>query len=328
MRIIQMQIAARTVKVALASLVCVLAVTAGAQNVVSDFPNRPVRAIVCFPVGSAPDIVARNLGERLNRQWKQGMIVDNRVGADCMIASDAAAKAPADGYTLYVATMGALALNPSTVERMPYDPHSAFAGVSFIAENPFAVLLRDSVAAKTPNDLVELGRTRAGGLNFGSAGSFGPLVGSVFRKTTGAAMTYVPYKGVQPALVDLMGGQIDMVIGDLPSLVSTHRQGKGRLLVVTSSRRSALVPEIPTMAEAGYKDFDFSTWYAVVVPGATPRVLIEKISADVVTALQAPELKQQLLTLGLVAQPSRPEIVDGLIKTDIAKWAALVKANK
>jgi tripartite-type tricarboxylate transporter receptor subunit TctC len=319
---------ARLLGYLLSTLACALAGTAGGQGVVGDFPNRPVRAIVCFPVGSAPDIVARNLGERLNRQWKQGMIVDNRVGADCMIASDAAAKAPADGYTLYVATMGALALNPSIVEKMPYDPHTAFAGVSFIAENPFAVLLRDSVQAKTPNDLVELGRAKAGGLNFGSAGSFGPLVGSVLRKSTGAAMTYVPYKGVQPALVDLMGGQIDMVIGDLPSLVPTHRQGKGRLLVVTSAQRSALVPEVPTMVEAGNKEFVFATWYAVVAPGATPKPLIEKINADLVTALQSVELKQQLLALGLVAQPSRPEMVDALIKTDIAKWAALVKANK
>lgn len=323
-----MHSSATFVRYLFATLACALVGHAGAQGTIGDFPNRPVRAIVCFPVGSAPDIVARNLGERLNRQWKQGMIVDNRVGADCMIASDAAAKAPADGYTLYVATMGALALNPSIVEKMPYDPHTAFAGVSFIAENPFAVLLREGVTAKAPNDLVELGRAKAGGLNFGSAGSFGPLVGSVLRRTTGASLTYVPYKGVQPALVDLMGGQIDMVIGDLPSLVQTHRQGKGRLLVVTSTKRSALVPEIPTMIESGYKDFDFSTWYAVVAPGATPKPLIEKINADLIAALQSPELRQQLLTLGLVAQPSRPEMVDALIKTDIAKWAALVKANK
>lgn len=312
----------------LAALAAGCAGSALAQGASAEFPGRPIRAIVCFPVGSAPDIVARSLGERLNRQWKHGVIVDNRVGADCMIASDAAAKAAADGYTLYVATMGALALNPSLIDKLPYDPHTAFAGVSFIAENPFALLLREGVPAKAPADLAELGRTRPGGLNFGSAGSFGPLVGNVLRKAVGANLTYVPYKGVQPALVDLLGGQIDMVIGDLPSLVPTHRQGKARLLAVTSAKRSALAPEIPTMAEAGYRDFDFATWYAVVAPGATPRALIERINADLVSALQSPELRQQLLALGLVAQPSRPETVDQLIRTDITKWAALVRANR
>lgn len=312
----------------IASIACGVCSGVCGQGTASDFPSRPVRMVVCFPVGSAPDIVARNLGERLGRQWKQGVVIDNRVGADCMIASDAVAKAAPDGYTLYLATMGALALNPSLVEKMPYDPLTAFAGVSFIAENPFAVLLRDSVAAKSTADLAELSRGKPGGLNFGSAGSFGPLVGNVFRKSLGATLTYVPYKGVQPALIDLIGGQIDMVIGDLPSLVPTHRQGKARLLVITSARRSPLAPEIPTMVEAGYRDFDFSTWYAVVAPGATPRMIVDRINGAVVAALQTAELKQQLLTLGLVAQPSKPELVDDMIKADIAKWAALVKANR
>jgi tripartite-type tricarboxylate transporter receptor subunit TctC len=294
----------------------------------ADFPSRPVRMIVCFPVGSAPDIVARNLGERLGKTWKQGVVVDNRPGADCMIANEAVAKAPPDGYTLYLATMGALALNPSLVEKMPYDALTAFAGVSYIAENPFAILLRESVTAKTPAKFAEQSRAKSGGFNFGSAGTFGPLVGGVVRRTLGTPLTYVAYKGVQPALVDLIGGQIDLVIGDLPSLVPTHKQGKGRLLVVTSAKRSPLAPEVPTMVESGYKDFEFATWYAVVAPGATPRPLIERINAEVVNALTNAELKSQLLSLGLVAQPSRPEVVDGYIKADIARWAALVKANR
>ncbi len=307
---------------------CAQFAAARAQSSAGDYPNRPVRFVVCFPVGSAPDIVARQLGEKLARQWKQGVVVDNRVGADCMIANDAVAKAAPDGYTLYLATMGALALNPSIVEKLPYDPLSAFAGVTFIADNPFAILLRSDMAVRSVQELAQLSRTRGGGLNYGSAGTLGPLIGSVFRKSIDAPLTLVPYKGVQPALADLLGAQIDLVIGDLPSLLPLHRQGKARLLVVTSARRPALAPEVPTMIESGYRDFDFSTWYALVAPGATARTIIVRVNTEAVNALNSPELRQQLLTLGMQAQPSRPEVVDALIRGDIAKWAALVRENK
>ena len=312
----------------IAALLCTAAAAALAQPTAGDYPNRAVRVVVCFPVGSAPDIVARQLGEKLARQWKQGVVVDNRVGADCMIANDAVAKAAPDGYTLYLATMGALALNPSIIDKLPYDPLAAFAGITFVADNPFAILLRSDMAVRSVLELAQLSRTRSGGLNYGSAGTLGPLIGSVFRKSIDAPLTLVPYKGVQPALVDLLGAQIDLVIGDLPSLLPPHRQGRARLLVVTSARRAPLAPEVPTMTESGYRDFDFSTWYALVAPGATPRAVIERVNGDAVGALQSSELRQQLLTLGMQAQPSRPETVDALIRSDIAKWAALVRESK
>ena len=291
------------------------------------FPTKAVRLIVAYSAGSAPDVVARALGASLAQMWGHPVIVENRLGADGVIASDAVAKSAPDGHTLYLATMGNLALAPATIAKLPYDARTAFAGVSFVASNPFALLVGHDIPVRSMDDLIKLSKTKAG-LRYGSAGTLGPLVGESINKSTGANLSYVPYKGAQPAIVDLIGGHIDMVIADLPSLLPFHKQGKAKLLMVTAESRSPLAPDIPTTAEAGYKDLDFSTWYAIAAPRATPRAVVEKISKDAAEALKKPEVIGQLNQLGLVPSASTPEAMDQLIARDIDKWTKLVKPFK
>ena len=291
------------------------------------FPTKAVRMIVAYTPGSAPDIVARTLAEPLARAWGQPVIVENKLGADGVIANDAAAKAPADGHTLYLATMGNLALAPATIAKLPYDARRAFSGVTFVASNPFALLLGSDIPARTIDEAIKYSQSK-GGLRYGSAGTLGPLVGASINKHTGAGLVYVPYKGAQPALIDLIGGHIDMVIADLPSLLPYHKQGKARLLAVTTGTRSSLAPDIPTAAEAGYKDLDFSTWYAIAAPRATPRSTISKINKDAAEILRNPEVMRQLNQLGLAPASSTPEEMDRIIARDIDKWTQLVNETK
>lgn len=299
------------------------ATTLAGQALASDFPTRTVRIIVSFTPGAAPDIVARALADALTKKWGTPTIVENKMGADGVIASDTVAKAAPDGYTLYLATMGNIALAPATVEKLPYDAATAFRGVSFVAGNPFAILLSNGSSVKSVDELVQLSKKKP--LTYGSAGTLGPLIGAQLVKHTGADFTYVPYKGAQPALIDLAGGQIDMVIADLPSLLPSQQQGRGRLLTVTTKARSSLAPEVPTMVEAGFKDFNFSTWYGVVVPAKTPNSIVEKLNADVTEALAHPDVVKRLLTLGMTPQPSTSKSMDDLIKSDLALWARVVK---
>lgn len=304
-------------------LIAALCMTVAMAAQATDFPSKTVRIIVSFTPGAAPDIVARALGDALAKKWGTAVIVENKTGADGVIASDAVAKAAPDGHTLYLATMGNLALAPATVERLPYDAATAFRGVSFVAGNPFAVMLGNGSPVKTVEELVQLSSKKP--LTYGSAGTLGPLIGAQLVRQTGLDVTYIPYKGAQPALMDLAGGQIDMVIADLPSLLPTQRQGRGRILAVTTKTRSKLAPEVPTLVEAGFKDFDFSTWYAVVVPAKTPDALVDKLHADVSDALTQTDVVQRLLTLGMTPQASTPKAMDDLIKRDLAQWSRIVR---
>lgn len=303
--------------------VAALCMTVAFVSQATEFPTKPVRIIVSFTPGAAPDIVARALGDALTKKWGKAVIVENKTGADGVIASDAVARAAPDGHTLYLATMGNLALAPAIVEKLPYDAATAFRGVSFVAGNPFAITLGNGSQVKTVDELVQLSRKKP--LTYGSAGTLGPLIGAQLVKQTGIDLTYIPYKGAQPALMDLAGGQIDMVIADLPSLLPTQRQGRGRILAVTTKTRSKLAPEVPTMAEAGFSDFDFSTWYAVVVPSKTPDDLVERLHADVAQALAHPDVVQRLLTLGMTPQASTSKAMDDLIKRDLEQWARLIR---
>lgn len=289
----------------------------------ADFPSRAVRIVVAFTPGAAPDIVARALADVLAKKWGVPAIVENKTGADGVIASDTVAKAAPDGHTLYLATMGNIALLPATTDKLPYDPATAFRGVSFVAGNPFAILLSNGSPAKSVDELVKLSKKKP--LTYGSAGTLGPLIGAQLVKQTGADFTYVPYKGAQPALIDLAGGQIDMVIADLPSLLPTQQQGRGKILTVMTKARSSLAPEVPTMVESGFKDFNFSTWYSIVVPSKTPNATVEKLNADVTEALANPDVVKRLLTLGMSPQPSTSKAIDELIKSDMALWAKVVK---
>lgn len=301
----------------------VLSVAAGAA-----FPERPIRVVVAFSPGSAPDIVARTLGEQMSKTLKVPVLVENKLGADGVIASDSVAKAAPDGHTLYLATMGNLALASATIKTLPYDAATAFRGVGFVANNPFAILVKHDLPVRSVADLIQASHGKSQGLNYGSAGTVGPLVGAEIKRRTGANMTYILYKGAQPALVDLVGGQLDMVIADLPSLLPLHQQGKARLLVVTTEKRSALAPDIPTMGESGFKGFDVSTWYAMVAPNGTPDGVIGKLNEALNGALKSAEVSKHLSGLGMTASGSTPKELDDLIRLERERWERMVRETQ
>lgn len=290
------------------------------------FPSKPVRVVVAFTPGAAPDLLARSIGSALSRRWNTPVIVDNKLGAEGVISSEFVAKAPPDGHTLYLATMGNIALAPAVVERLPYDASKAFRGIGFIAVNPFAILLRQDSTIRSVADMVA--RSKQKTLNYGSGGTLAPLIGGAIARETGADFQYIPYKGAQLALTDLLGGQLDMVIADLPSLMPFQVQGKARLLAVTSQARSALAPDVPTVAESGYKEINFSTWYALVGPSGMPRDIVTQLNADLAEALRTPDVLRQMQTMGLTPQASTPEALDQLMQSEIQRWGTVVRTKR
>ena len=291
------------------------------------FPSKSVRIVVAFPVGSSPDLVARAVGDELAKFWNHPVVVDNRAGAGAIIGTDAVAKAVPDGHTIYLATLGALALNPHLYKNLPYDPVQDFQGITYVAENPFAIAVHPSVQAETIHELVALSRTH-GKLNYGSGASFAQLTGEAFKTRTGTVLTHVPYKGVQQAITDFLGGQVQVIFADLPSILPFHKSGKARILGLTGARRSGIAPDIAAIAESGYRGFDYSTWYAFVAPSATPRPVIDKLNADTVGVLNRTDIRKRLETLGLDVRPSKPDDVNQLVKTEIQKWGQVVKAAR
>lgn len=301
------------------------AVPAAAQNASAWSPTRTVKLIVAFPGGSSVDIVARLLAEQLRDLWSQPVVVENRVGADAIIGTDAAAKADPDGHTLYLATLGALALNPHLFEKLPYDPVRDFVGISYVAENPFVLAVSPESEIRSVADLVAISKKNAGKFDYGAAGSFGQMVGEALKRRTGADLSIVPYRGAPQALTDLLGGRVPLVIGDLLSVLPLHKDRKVRVIAVTSGARSPALPDVPTMLEAGVEGFEYATWYALMAPQATPKEVVAKLNSDVVRALDRPQLRDRFLELGLTARSSTPEFMSQLVRSEIAKWGPIAQ---
>jgi tripartite-type tricarboxylate transporter receptor subunit TctC len=266
------------------------------------FPNHPVRIVVGFPSGSLLDVIARAMGEELRKVWGQAVLVENKPGADSIIAADAVAKAAPDGHTLFLGTLGALGLNPHLYQSLPYLP------------------------AKNVQELIALAKASPGKLNYASGASFAQMLGEAFKRRTDTDITLIPYKGVQPAVTDLISGRVQIIFADVPSIIPAYKGGKARVLAVSGTRRSPLVPEAPTIAEAGVAGYEYATWYAFVAPAATPRDLVDKLNAAIVAVMAAPEMRQRMLGLGLEGRSSRPEYVSQLIKDEIVRWGPIVKA--
>jgi tripartite-type tricarboxylate transporter receptor subunit TctC len=292
----------------------------------STFPNKPVRIVVGFPSGSLLDVIARAIGEELRKGWGQAVLVENKPGADSIIAADMVAKAAPDGYTLFLGTLGALGLNPHLYHTLPYDPARDFAGVTFVADSPFALAVNPELPAKTVQELIALAKASPGKLNYASGASFAQMLGEAFKRRTNTDITLIPYKGVQPAVTDLISGRVQVIFADVPSIIPAYKGGKARIIAVSGSRRSPLVPEAPTIAEAGVTGYDYATWYAFVAPAGTPKDILEKLNAAITGVMASAEMKQRFLGIGLEARASKPEYVNQLIKDEIVRWGPIVKA--
>ena len=295
----------------------------------SGYPSKPVRMIAPYPPGGTSDIIARIVGQKLNEAWGQQIVVDNRAGANGGIGSELAAKSPADGYTVLVGNMTPIAANPSLYAKLGYDPLRDFAGVTLVAAGPNVLVVNPSLPVKSVQELTAYGKANPGKLNFGSGGAGSPahLAGEMYKTLTGVAMTHVPYKGTVLSVNDLIAGQVQLVFSDAPPAMPHVKSGKLRALAVTSVKRTPLMPELPTVAEAGVAGFALDNWWGILVPAGTPKPVVTRINADIVKAMQIADVKERFANLGVEAIHSTPAAFDDYIKAELAKLAKIIKAS-
>ncbi len=292
------------------------------------YPSKPVRIVNAFAPGGPSDLVARTVAQKLQEAWGQPVIVEAKTGAAGNIGMEFVARAPADGYTLGVAPTGNLVVNPHLFAKLPYDPFRDFAPVTLMATVENVLVVHPDVPAKSVPELVALARARPGTLNFASpgSGSQAHLDGELLKSMTGIDIVHVPYKGTGPALNDVMGGQVTMMFAQMSSALPQVRAGKLRALGVASPRRSAAAPEFPTIAEQGLAGFEAVSWYALVAPAGTPPEIVEKVQKEAARALQLPDVKERLAALGAEPVGGTPAELAARMRTESARWAAVVKA--
>ncbi len=309
-------------------LVAVLFALCACGAYAQSYPTKPLRFVVPFAAGGGSDLVARTVAQKISEALGQSVIVDNRPGAAGTIGADLVAKSPPDGHTLLLGSNGPLAINPSLYAKLPYDAARDFAPVSLVTVMPFLLVTHPSLPVKSVKDLVALAKAKPGQLNYGSPGSGSTthLANELLKSMTGMQITHIPYKGVAPAAIDLISGQLQMMSGDLSTLIPHVRSGKMRALAVTGTRRSSLLPDMPTVAESGVPGYAAHGWFGVLVPAAAPHAVIERLNAAIVKGLAANDARERLGALGGEVAASTPEQFGAFIATEAAKWSKLIKA--
>ncbi len=305
---------------------CLLLAAAIAQA--QNYPVKPVRVITPFTAGSAIDTLARVLGQKMSDAWGQQVVIDNRIGANGIIGTEAAAKAPADGYTLHLGNIATLAVNPHLYAKLPYDALRDFAPVTMAATIPVVLVVHPSLPVKSIKELIALAKARPGQLNYasGGTGSAQHLPMEMLRVDTGINIIHVPYKGLGPAFSDVLGGQVPMMFAGVSNVVPHLKTGRLRVLAIGSPRRSPTLPDVPTVAEAGVPGFDFDSWTGYLVPAGTPKDVIVKLHADITRTLALPDVREKLVTLGFNPVGGTPDELTTLIRNDLARFGKLVKA--
>jgi tripartite-type tricarboxylate transporter receptor subunit TctC len=301
-----------------------LAAVASAQT----YPSKPIRWVAPFPPGGTTDIVARAVAQRLSEALGQTVAVDNRPGAGGNIAAEFVVKAAPDGYTILTAFPG-LAINPSLYSKLNYDPLKDLAPVVLISAAPLLMVAHPSLPVKTVKDLIGLAKSRPGELNFPSAGNgtSSHLGGELFKSMAQIDIVHVPYKGSNQGLLDLMSGRLSLMVNPLPEMIPFVQSGKLRAIAVTSAKRSHVMPELPTVSEAGLPGYEIVTWNGILAPAATPRDVIARLHGEVVRLLRTPELKNHLEGLGLFIIAGSPEEFTQHLRAETAKWARVVKTS-
>ncbi|HOZ62886.1 MAG TPA: tripartite tricarboxylate transporter substrate binding protein [Burkholderiaceae bacterium] len=294
------------------------------------YPAKPIRLVVPFTPGGSTDILARAIGLELTKAWGQSVIIENVPGAGGSIGADKVAKAPADGYTLLMGHIGTLAVNPSLYPNLPYDAVKSFSPVAWVARVPNVLVVHPSVKANTVQELVALAKSKPGQLNYGSGGngSAANLATEYFKVQTGTSMLHIPYRGTAPAVTDLVGGQIQVLFTGAPAVISQIKNGQVRALAVSSPKRVDALPDLPTVAETGYKEFEADQWYGVVAPAGTPKEIVAKLNAQINLSLNSPELKTRLNNEGAIATPNTPEVFASLIQREIARWKPVIQSGR
>ena len=295
----------------------------------SQYPNKSIKMIVPFPPAGSTDISARAVAAKLGERLGQPVVIENRPGAGGNIGSDMAAKAPADGYTLLVGTVGTHAINASLYQKLGYDPVKDFAPITMIATLPLGLWVNASVPAASVKELVALAKAKPGTINFGSAGSGGPthMAGEMLKAMAGIEIVHVPYKGNAASLTDLVAGRVQMMFSNLLTAGPHARAGKLRGLAVSSAKRSPQAPELPTVAESGVPGYDITPWYGVLFPAGTPRAIVLRLNQEIGGILTTPEVAERFRTQGVDLVTSTPEAFGALIRSEIPKWRKVVKES-
>lgn len=292
------------------------------------YPAKPLRFVVPFAAGGGSDLVARTVAARLHGELGQPVVVDNRPGAAGAIGAEAVARAGADGHTLLLGSNGPLAINPALQTKLPYDPIRDFAPVALVTIMPFVLVTHPSLPVKNVRELVALAKARPNELNYGSPGngSTTHLANELLKAMTGIKVTHIPYKGVAPAATDLVSGQVQMMAGDLSTLLPHVNSGRMRALAVTAARRSSLLPGVPTVAESGVPGYDASGWFGVLVPAGTPQPVVERLHAAIQRGIDSAEARERLGALGGEVATGTPEQFGAHIRSEGAKWGKVIRA--
>jgi len=300
----------------------------------ANWPTKPVRIVVPFAPGGTTDILARAVAPELSKAFGQQFVVDNRTGAGGNVGADIVAKSPGDGYTLLMGTVGTHGINKSLYPKMPFDPQKDFAPITLVAGVPNVMVMNAEKAGKlginSVADFVKYAKSRPGQLSMASSGNGTSihLSGELFKSQTGIFMTHIPYRGSGPALLDLIGGNVDVMFDNLPSAMPQIKGGKLKAFAVTSGQRSAALPDLPTVEEAGkLKGFEASSWFGLLAPAGTPPEIVNRIQQEVAKALATPAIKEKMLAQGAIPSGNTPQEFAKLIDSEITKWAQVVKVS-
>jgi tripartite-type tricarboxylate transporter receptor subunit TctC len=311
---------------ALAAVVCLAGPVPGFAQT---FPSKPITIVVPFPPGGVTDPVARTVGQRMSENLKQPVIVDNKPGASGIIAAEYVKKAPADGHTVLMGFTGAFAVNPSLYSKLPYDPMKDFQPVTLLISTPHILVVPADSPAKSAADVVAMAKTKPAGLTFASQGigAGGHLLGEMLKAQTKANLTHVPYKGSAPALQDMLAGRVDLFFDAIVTSLPYVREGRLKVLAIANKTRSPLLPDVPTMAEAGFPGVEMDQWFGMFVPTGTPQPVVRKLNEEFVKAVRSPDIAKSLTERGLDVVTNTPEEFAALIRTDTATLGKVVKES-
>ena len=293
------------------------------------YPSRPIRVVVPFAPAGINDVIARILGQKLGENLGATIVVDNRAGAGGTVGSAIVAQAPADGYTLLFSSSSTIAVSPALYKNLPYDPIRNFSPITQVASVGSVLIVHPSLPVKTTKDLIAHAKANPAKLNYGSAGvgASQHLASELFKTMAGVDMVHVPYKGGGPALADLVAGQISVMIELLPTATPFIKTNRVRALAVSTPKRSPVFPELPTISESALPGYDLTIWVGLLAPGGTPRPIVERLSKAVLTVLNTPEMRERLAGQGAEPVGDRPDEFAAYIKTELTRWAAVVKAS-
>jgi tripartite-type tricarboxylate transporter receptor subunit TctC len=313
-------------KATLAALFCAVAFAAPAAA--QQYPSKPIRIVVTFAAGGGADFVARVIAAKLGEALGQSVVVENRAGAGGGIGAEFVAKSPPDGYTLLLGAAGTMTILPNLQNKVPFDSVKNFAPIGLVGSSPFVLALTPSLAPNTVAELTQRAKASPGKLNCGSSGNGGAphLACELYKSTAGVDIVHVPYKGLAPAITDLLGGQLQIVFADVGLIAPHLKAGKVKGLAVTGRERSSVLPELPTMIEAGLPNYQAGTWYGVLAPAGTPPAVVSRLNAELQKIVGSPDIKAQFAVQGIEPAGGTPEQFGALIRDDSARWGRLIKA--